>query len=141
MKKGAIVKEYGLWNEFTLFGIIFFILGIIASAVAINFLFKERTIDIIDIIFSCTIVLTCLMAIGVGVGLVLFFPLKCGSDTCYYCGKRIYNYHKRIAVEWDELTKYSGETKILFKAFHKRCHIEAKEKFRIPNPQYKDIEI
>lgn len=79
----------------------------------------------------------------------VFFLFVCGIESlmfsedceCRYCRNKIYNFHKRIIVEWPETTKYSGKETWVREQMHFSCHWAAKEKFKIPDPKFVSLDI
>lgn len=63
------------------------------------------------------------------------------NSRCYYCGKKIWNFQKRIIVKWPEFTEYSRVEQSISKGMHTACHKTAAEKFRIPDPRFSSWKI
>jgi hypothetical protein len=133
------VSNFFSWSA--MFGAFFLISGI-GMAIAtfydpdtIKMVTKHLPFHIFILIFSWA-----LCAVGIWMALD---DWQLGETTgrCYYCKEKIWNFQARVIVTWPEFTEYSKVEKNISKGMHCKCHKEAAEKFRIPDPRFSSLEI
>lgn len=91
-------------------------------------------------LMSVSLVMSILLCLGGAYVLIgSFLRHRDGKPvTCHYCGKLALQFERLITVRWLEQTKYSNKEIEFSASFHKHCHENAVEKFKIPDPKFAD---
>src|SRR3989338_832570 len=84
-------------------------------------------------------IIICIIVIGGGWA-VWDITLSDTRRTCHYCEQKIYQYQKRLLISWVEFTEHSQKAVRVQAYMHAVCHKNADVKFKVPVPQYADMQ-